>query len=103
MFKGVFCSRSDLSLDEQPDGHSDQKMPIAVVEKHINLPYNCARRTTCCAVEADILAHFPSPMQRERAKSCEFCMQSNNQRDVTKGEPSEIIMFTLEEKRIIKK
>jgi hypothetical protein len=52
----VFLDRFNFP-DEQSEDHHDQAVSffkVRVVKEQINLPYSCARRTTGCAVEADI-------------------------------------------------
>ena len=61
-------SRPSPIPDEQSEDHHGQAVSffkVRVVKEQINLPYSCARRTTCCAVEADISIGIP-PQSSEK-------------------------------------
>ena len=72
MFKNGSFSTDSIFPDEQSEDHHDQAVSIftvRVVKKQINLPYSCARRTTCCAVEADTSIGTP-PQSSGNGKDC---------------------------------
>ena len=65
-------SRPSPIPDEQSEDHHGQAVSffkVRVVKEQINLPYSCARRTTCCAVEADISIGIP-PQSSGNDKDC---------------------------------
>ena len=67
----VFLDRFNFS-DGQSEDHHDQAVSffkVRVVKKQFDLPYSCARRTTCCAVEADISIGIP-PQSSGNGKDC---------------------------------
>ena len=69
MFKNGSFSTDSIFPDEQSEDHHDQAVSIftvRVVKKQINLPYSCARRTTCCAVEADISKFLSKAAEMKR-------------------------------------
>lgn len=69
MFKNGSFSTDSIFPTNSHHGQAVSFFKVRVLKKQFDLPYSCARRTTCCAVEADISIGIP-PQSSGNGKDC---------------------------------